>query len=264
MHANGREAGPRKPLPNSDLGPLHGAGGGGNIGYHDSTQPAAASVFQENDLGRKPWIGSREDQSLMSLGWESAWALALAVAALQFPAVSAADDSEWDDPTVAVDDDPGYVSDMGGLPATLELDSETTTLQEGLLILAPNSIDDQAAIPSYPSPSRCRGKSNWPRQSTSYATWADMKGYAKTWCQNGVPLIEVETWIWRRRWWGYQKMGERGYGKKTNYSYYIGRSGHWDGCETNRWRTVGRHHVIDIDGEHYSLETQHYKDYTCW
>jgi hypothetical protein len=67
--------------------------------------------------------------------------------------------------------------------------------------------------------------------------------------------------VWRKRWWGYQQMGTAGSGRAI-WSSGIGRSGHWDGCQNNTWRTVGHHHVIDRDGLHYYAEAWKYADVT--
>lgn len=198
----------------------------------------------------------------MSLpSWKVAATLTLVASLLEVVAGPAAHGNE-DDPSFAVDDRPGYVSDMGGLPATSEANTEAISVADGDLAPAPSTIAGNAAVASI-SPNRCRGHSSIPHQSTSFGTYGEMKGFAKTYCENPIPFMEVEAWIWRRRWWGYQKMGDRGYGGHY-WDMSIGRSGHWAGCETNMWRTVGRHHVRDIDGRDYALETQHYKDWTCW
>jgi hypothetical protein len=127
---------------------------------------------------------------------------------------------------------------------------------------APQS-ENAAAAQSYPSPSLCRGKSNDPHQSTSPGSYRWIKGYSETYCVANVPYIEVRATVWRKRWWGYQHVGQDGSGYRA-YWYRIGRSGTYRGCQNNSWRTVGYHVVRDIDLQYYSLETQNYQTISCW
>jgi hypothetical protein len=120
-----------------------------------------------------------------------------------------------------------------------------------------------SSLSTYPSPSYCRGKSNYPHQSTSSSTYGWIKGYSETYCVANVPYIEVRATVWRKRWWGYEHVGTDGSGHYYNW-YRIGRSGVFAGCQNNRWRTVGYHKVKDIDLQWYSLETQAYRDIVCW
>ena len=136
--------------------------------------------------------------------------------------------------------------------------------QDGVLGLhggAPSS--GATALATYPSPSYCRGQSNYPHQSTTSGSYGWIKGYSQTYCVANVPYIEVRATVWRKRWWGYEHVGTDGFGS-TTWWYSIGRSGTYAGCQTNRWRTVGYHKVKDVDAQWYSLETQSYNDITCW
>jgi hypothetical protein len=120
-----------------------------------------------------------------------------------------------------------------------------------------------STMATFPSPSQCRGKSNWPHQSTTSGTYGYIKGYSETYCVANVPYIEVRATVWRKRWWGYEHVGTDGFGS-TTWWYSIGRSGVYAGCQTNRWRTVGYHKAKDVDAQWYSLETQNYVDINCW
>jgi hypothetical protein len=119
------------------------------------------------------------------------------------------------------------------------------------------SVSTQA---TFPSPSQCRGQSNNPHKASSVDN--SVKGFAFTECVANVPYIEVNTSVWRRRWWGYQHVGTDGF-NSTTWWYYQGASGVYSPCEVNRWRTVGNHVVEDIDSEWYSVETMQYADVSC-
>jgi hypothetical protein len=108
------------------------------------------------------------------------------------------------------------------------------------------------------SPAGCRVKANNPHVSTSQATRGDIKGYARSKCDDYVAELGIKTTVWRKRWWGYQKMGATGKDHAYGASK-IGRSGRWNDCEVNSWRTVGYGWSIE-DGEKYDAETMNYKN----
>lgn len=121
---------------------------------------------------------------------------------------------------------------------------------------APNSVPTQPIT----GPSDCWGNSNNPHNSTSVR--GAVKGYSETYCKNGnPPWIWVDASVWASRWWGYQDMGSHGTGSET-YASSIGRSGIFNGCEINGWRTVGEHQVVDADQQVYTTETMRYADVT--
>lgn len=141
----------------------------------------------------------------------------------------------------------------------VEEESEVATTK---LVPRPSgNAEDGTVTTAAISPSGCEGYSNNPHKSTSPDTYGDIKGNAGTKCVTTVPVIEIKATVWRKRWWGYEQMGEAGLGTETWYSR-INRSGHWDGCQNNSWRTVGNHHVLDRDGVHYYAETMRYADVT--
>ena len=37
----------------------------------------------------------------------------------------------------------------------------------------------------------------------------------------------------------------------------------WADCDSNNWRTVGKHAVTDHDGRRYTAETHNYADISC-
>ena len=138
--------------------------------------------------------------------------------------------------------------------------------EEGVLGLQSDgdAVSERAiTAQTYPSPSQCRGRSNNPHQSTTPGSYGWIKGYSETYCVANVPNIEVRATVWRRRWWGYEHVGQDGVGRTTGW-YRISRSGTYRGCQNNRWRTVGYHLVRDINFQYYSLETQRYRDISCW
>lgn len=65
--------------------------------------------------------------------------------------------------------------------------------------------------------------------------------------------------MWRKRWWGYEHVGSDGSGS-VSYHYTIGRSGIYNGCQNNWWRTVGYHLARDFDLRNYTGETQNYDE----
>lgn len=106
------------------------------------------------------------------------------------------------------------------------------------------------------SPAGCFVQANNPHKSTSAGTYGDIKGYSFSQCDVLVSYLAVKSTVWRKRWWGYQQMGEAGYGNGS-WINYIGRSGHWDGCENNTWRTVGNGHSKE-GGKDYYAEVMKY------
>jgi hypothetical protein len=137
--------------------------------------------------------------------------------------------------------------------------AEVAGVEDGAL-RRPASREGAVTAGTFPSPSQCRGKSNDPHKASS--TDNAVKGFAETSCVANVPYIEVGASVWRKRWWGYEKVGTPGFNSETNW-YYRGASGIYRPCEVNRWRTVGQHAVRDVDGEWYSLETIKYADVKC-
>lgn len=108
------------------------------------------------------------------------------------------------------------------------------------------------------SPSGCYGQSNWPHVSTKAPTEGDVKGLALSHCQFNVDTLHVKATVWQKRWWGWQQMGEPGTGT-LSFVNHVQRSGHYDGCINNDWRTVGNHYSIEL-GDKYSAETMNWHD----
>lgn len=147
-----------------------------------------------------------------------------------------------------------------GRPATQDPSSAAVAGVEHGALRGPASPEGAVTAGTFPSPSQCRGKSNDPHKASS--TDNAVKGFAETSCAANVPYIEVGASVWRKRWWGYEKVGTAGFNSEANWNYQ-GASGIHCPCEVNRWRTVGRHAVRDVDGEWYSLETIKYADVKC-
>lgn len=119
--------------------------------------------------------------------------------------------------------------------------------------------DTTAAVAAAPiSPANCWGYSNDPHISTSSGTLGDIKGYAYSECDWYPDVLYIKASVWRDRWWGYQQMGEAPEATTTT-ARRIGRSGRWNGCDNNTWRTVGNHYSIEY-GTKYSTETMQYKE----
>jgi hypothetical protein len=177
-------------------------------------------------------------------------ATTLGLSLLPAPGNAAADaDSPGPDPAAVEDSVPlDWLPEDGLLDVPLDGAAESESV---------------TAAQSFPSPSLCRGKSNDPHQSTTPSSYGWIKGYSETYCVANVPYIEVRATVWRKRWWGYQHVGQDGSGHTSNW-YRIGRSGTYRGCQNNTWRTVGYHVVRDIDLQYYSLETQNYQTISCW
>jgi hypothetical protein len=52
-----------------------------------------------------------------------------------------------------------------------------------------------------PSPSQCRGRADYPHQSSHQK--GTLSGEATTYCKLNVPYLLAKAQLWERRWWGY-------------------------------------------------------------
>lgn len=111
---------------------------------------------------------------------------------------------------------------------------------------------------AYSSPAGCIGKSNYPHQSS---VLLGIKGVSQIDCNYAVEKLRTTAQLWRKRWWGYQKVGTKG--DNTNYlAYQVKASGYYGACEENRWRLEGEHWSWESSGIYYG-HTWAYNDVTC-
>lgn len=113
-------------------------------------------------------------------------------------------------------------------------------------------------IGAEPSPAGCVGKSNDPHKAT---TTGGIKGVTQIDCLRSVGRLRTTAQLWRKRWWGYEKVGSKG--DNTNYStWQVKASGNYSTCESNRWRTEGEHWSTE-NGRTYYAHTMNYNDVSC-
>lgn len=108
-----------------------------------------------------------------------------------------------------------------------------------------------------PSPAGCVGKSNDPHKSAT----GGVKGVTQVDCLRPVGRLRTTAQLWRKRWWGYEKVGTKG--DNTNFSSaHVKASGNYSTCQRNRWRTEGEHWSVE-GGRTYYAHTMNYNDVTC-
>jgi len=106
------------------------------------------------------------------------------------------------------------------------------------------------------SPAGCIGKSNNPHKDT----YGRIKGVTQIDCLYSVPKLRTTAQLWRKRWWGYEKVGTKG--DNTNYNtWQVKASGIFYGCQNNWWRTEGEHWSWE-GGTTYYAHTMKYAEVT--
>jgi hypothetical protein len=106
-----------------------------------------------------------------------------------------------------------------------------------------------------PSPAGCVGKSNNPHK-----TGSNIKGLTQIDCDDAVDELQTTAQLWRKRWWGYEKVGKKG--DQTNHDKFgVKAGGIYGECENNKWRTEGEH-WSDEDGVTYYAHTFRYNTVT--
>lgn len=103
------------------------------------------------------------------------------------------------------------------------------------------------------SPNRCEGKSNNPHPSRSER--GIIKGLTEIKCE-GQEVLSLRTTaqLWRRRWWGFEKVGQPGENINTSVDWggndpFVKATARFPGCETNTWRVSGQHWSVEGNGD---------------
>ena len=115
-------------------------------------------------------------------------------------------------------------------------------------------VEGQEGFLVDPSPAGCVGKANNPHKTDT----RKIKGVAQTGCNYSVSL-KVTSQLWRKRWWGYEKVGSKG--NNSRYTNLIKASGLFNGCQNNWWRTEGEHWSYEASGTYYR-HTMRYNEVT--
>lgn len=116
-------------------------------------------------------------------------------------------------------------------------------------------LDSQVTTLDF-SPAGCVGKSNNPHKDT----YGHIKGVTQIDCLYSVPKLRTTAQLWRKRWWGYEKVGTKG--DNTNYNtWQVKASGIFYGCQNNWWRTEGEHWSWE-GGKTYYAHTMKYAEVT--
>lgn len=123
-------------------------------------------------------------------------------------------------------------------------------------------IGDGASASAYYSPAGCYGTSHNPHKSNTPGV--GIKGVTEFECVNyKVKSLRTRAQLWRKRWWGYEKIGK--VGDNTNApASHVQASATWGPCENNRYRTEGDHWSDEGSDGIFYAHTMKYADVnTC-
>ncbi|HEY5013624.1 MAG TPA: hypothetical protein VIK61_13105 [Acidimicrobiia bacterium] len=133
-----------------------------------------------------------------------------------------------------------------------------------LLVAAPQVAAAATGSPSAPatitltgspdavSPSGCVQRADYPHASTHVPNTTN--GVVTTRCNAYVPKIAHSAQLWETRWWGWDRIGHKGYVSVID-SKGASANG-WDTCKKNTVRVTGSGSVVDVDGRTYYASTE--------
>ncbi|MDQ1468422.1 MAG: hypothetical protein QOH10_2837 [Actinomycetota bacterium] len=109
-----------------------------------------------------------------------------------------------------------------------------------------------APAPDVVSPSGCVQKADYPHASSHYP--GRMNGVVRATCNTWVPRISHSAQMWETRWWGWDRIGTKGYVNAYNVKTASTEAN--DKCRRSTIRVTGSGFVIDIDGRSYYASTE--------
>jgi hypothetical protein len=143
---------------------------------------------------------------------------------------------------------------------SLLLSVVATTATLGLLLGRATPVSAATMAPATApnttvSPSRCYMRADWPHASTHQP--GRMNGVIRAFCMNVVPRMTHTAQMWEPRWWGWDRIGVKGY--VNNYYVRAVSTEANDVCKKVTIRVTGNGYVIDVDSQHYyaSVESKH-------
>jgi hypothetical protein len=144
------------------------------------------------------------------------------------------------------------------VPRSLVLSIVATTATIGFLLLSSPQVASASvtAVHASPglavSPSLCTQTALWPHQSTHVP--GTMNGAIRAKCSAVVPQISLTAQMWETRWWGWDRIGKKGYMNAYNHSEAQAYGN--DICRNATIRTTGNGFVIDVDRQPYYASTE--------
>jgi hypothetical protein len=113
------------------------------------------------------------------------------------------------------------------------------------------SSNGTAASPSTVSPSGCVQYSDRPHGSVHFD--GRMNASVRAMCRSQVPKLSHSAQMWETRWWGWDRIGIKGYVTRI-YSTYAKAYGN-DSCKDNSVRVTGYGYIVDVDARTYYAST---------
>jgi hypothetical protein len=151
------------------------------------------------------------------------------------------------------------ISGIQMVPAQAQTEEEEGDLPVAELGIIP----DGGSIPVEFSPAGCVGKSNNPHRTWGGSSYI-IKGVSQIDCLSYVSSLRTTAQLWRKRWWGYEKVGTKGDNTDPppgTSARQVKASGVFYGCENNTWRLTSDHWSVE-NGKTYTASTIRYASVT--
>jgi hypothetical protein len=124
-------------------------------------------------------------------------------------------------------------------------------------------VPQGSTVPVELSPAGCVGKSNNPHATNDDYGRRIVKGISQIDCTSWVYSLRTTAQLWRKRWWGYEKVGTKGDNTNCCDVRQVKASGTFYPCQNNTWRLTADHWSVEYNGKTYTASTIRYATVAC-